>query len=328
MRRKIVKFMCLLFAVGIMIILTACGTTEMTINGGEVIEVKVGDSVELTVEADGLEPELISQIEWTVTDNEDNDCSSAVDFDGLTIKAVEEGDYVVNGYLKNGMTKWVGSVDLTIEHDKLKINKGDSITVYMGEKETIKFSGKNLPDIDADAIDWSSDDTKIVKVKKGKLIPKGEGKTKVRGEYSDGERVWKGTVTVKVKYKKVSFTNGEIVIGHSGSAPVLIHAPSDEHCYVCFKSISGGSNFAFLVKKGQSKEVLAPLGKYELYYATGTTWYGKKYRFGPGTSYIKAKDTFNFYQDSMYIHGTELTLYKVINGNMESETVDASEFPG
>ena len=75
-------------------------------------------------------------------------------------------------------------------------------------------------------------------------------------------------------------------------------------------------------------EVEVPLGKYEVYYCYGDTWYGEKYKFGSQTLYAKADDIFEFYENNEGVYGYTLTLYRVSNGNLDTESIKESQFPG
>lgn len=87
------------------------------------------------------------------------------------------------------------------------------------------------------------------------------------------------------------------------------------------------SDIAFCVKAGRSIKIDVPIGKYELYYATGTTFYGTKYLFGSRTVCTKADTILEFYTDGKYYQGHTVTLYKVENGNMSTREIDESQFP-
>ena len=78
---------------------------------------------------------------------------------------------------------------------------------------------------------------------------------------------------------------------------------------------------------GESAEILVPLGKYLIYYATGNTWYGKKSLFGDDTSYYQCDGTFDFYADGDYYMGYTLELYPQIDGNLETSPIPATDFP-
>jgi hypothetical protein len=80
------------------------------------------------------------------------------------------------------------------------------------------------------------------------------------------------------------------------------------------------------VRGGDTIEVEVPLGTYVVKYASGTTWYGYDYRFGPETSYNKAETTFDFRNDGYQITGYTVTLYQVRDGNMQTRRLNAGEF--
>ena len=136
----------------------------------------------------------------------------------------------------------------------------------------------------------------------------------------------------------VLVSNGEIVKDTSLEqlAPLTVETSGVKSYYVFLKCLSvSGAGFhlpsagdmSFYVTSGQSAEVLVPLGEYEVYYATGETWYGPEIKFGSGTEYFKCGKTLSFVETLSGYSGWTMTLYPVYNGNLETETLTAAEFP-
>jgi hypothetical protein len=80
------------------------------------------------------------------------------------------------------------------------------------------------------------------------------------------------------------------------------------------------------VRSGTTVEVEVPLGTYEVRYASGETWYGYEYLFGPETSYSKADKTFTFEIIGNQIRGFTITLYKVARGNLRTSRIKPTDF--
>jgi hypothetical protein len=80
------------------------------------------------------------------------------------------------------------------------------------------------------------------------------------------------------------------------------------------------------VRSGTTVSIAVPLGTYEVRYASGTSWYGYDYLFGPDTAYSKADRTFRFEVFGNQVSGFTITLYKVANGNLQTSAIRASEF--
>lgn len=108
-----------------------------------------------------------------------------------------------------------------------------------------------------------------------------------------------------------------------------IECDADEVSYQSRKNerLCKRRDISFFVSAGKTAEVDVPLGKYEIYYATGETWYGEDYLFGPTTQRYKCDDTFIFEINGDYVEGWTLTLYAVYNGNMDSDPVSEADFP-
>ena len=127
-----------------------------------------------------------------------------------------------------------------------------------------------------------------------------------------------------------TITNGHIVEYPSDEmlAPLGIYADSSSNFYIRLRSLDNSSNdMGFLVKRGDMAEVSVPLGEYEIYYATGESWYGPDYLFGEETRRYQCEGTFDFYDDGEYYQGWTLELYLQDNGNMDSDPIDASQWP-
>lgn len=80
------------------------------------------------------------------------------------------------------------------------------------------------------------------------------------------------------------------------------------------------------VRGGQDLRVKAPLGRFVIKYAYGSTWHGYKELFGPATQFAKAEDIFSFTSDDAVVEGYVITLYKVANGNLQTETISKGDF--
>jgi len=133
------------------------------------------------------------------------------------------------------------------------------------------------------------------------------------------------------QYDTVTFYNGEIYNTPTSEclAPLSIKASRGKSYYVVLDHIkSPTDDMSFMIKPNSTAEVTVPLGEYEIYYACGDTWYGTEHHFGSETSYNKCEGTFEFYFDGEYYQGWSLELIEQYNGNMDTDVIPASEFPG
>lgn len=80
------------------------------------------------------------------------------------------------------------------------------------------------------------------------------------------------------------------------------------------------------VRSGTTVNVDVPLGTYEVRFASGESWYGYAYLFGPDTAYSKADKTFTFEVVGNQVNGFTITLYKVAHGNLPTSTIRPTEF--
>ncbi len=119
--------------------------------------------------------------------------------------------------------------------------------------------------------------------------------------------------------------NGAIRRYHyaSADAPLGISTSSGENYYVKLVRPSSGETVVdVFIVGGNTVEIDVPSGTYELRYASGRTWYGYHYLFGPNTAYSKANRLFSF----TYGRGYDVTLYKVANGNLSTQRMSEEDF--
>jgi hypothetical protein len=110
-------------------------------------------------------------------------------------------------------------------------------------------------------------------------------------------------------------------------APFEIKTASGGHYLVKLVDAYTHSNvMAVFVRGGESVTVDVPLGTFEVRYASGQAWYGYEFLFGPETSYSKADNVFTFSDEGDRITGFTLTLYSVPYGNLDTSSVEPSEF--
>ena len=117
--------------------------------------------------------------------------------------------------------------------------------------------------------------------------------------------------------------SGKVFLGSTldcGSS-LTIKSSSNQACYIKLKNANKSDVFSFFVRAGEEVEVPVPEGKYYVYFAYGTDWYGPKYLFGSETSCSKDDELLDF---SAYYF--EYPLYPVTNGNFSETPIDLSEF--
>lgn len=112
-------------------------------------------------------------------------------------------------------------------------------------------------------------------------------------------------------------------------APLEIKTQGSTNYYIYLKDLNNATenDISFFVRGGEAVEIDVPIGSYQIYYCSGTKWYGVKEKFGPNTVYTTSEELLEFTQDSQYVYGHTITLYKVEDGNFDTEAISASEFP-
>lgn len=115
--------------------------------------------------------------------------------------------------------------------------------------------------------------------------------------------------------------------GQPAIAPLEIRSQSGSDYFVKVTNQYTGEDVSTIyIRGGDTVSIEVPLGTYEIKYASGETWYGDQKLFGTQTSYSKADELFTFSDTGYQITGYTITLYQVVNGNLETITLDPSQF--
>ncbi len=110
-------------------------------------------------------------------------------------------------------------------------------------------------------------------------------------------------------------------------APFQIDATQASHNLVkLVDAQTGAAILTVFVQGGSITKVHVPLGTYEVRCATGDSWYGYEYLFGPDTTYSKTDETFSFNIEEEKIRGYTITLYKVADGNLHTSPIEPDKF--
>lgn len=126
--------------------------------------------------------------------------------------------------------------------------------------------------------------------------------------------------------KPAPYYNGQVLNEpHSACCcPLSVEVKGDDAYYIYLKALHTSlDTMEFMIKPGSSVELDVPVGRYEIYYATGKTWYGVDQKFGPETAYYKCDGTFQFTETS----GWALELYEQVGGNLDTDKISANDFP-
>jgi hypothetical protein len=110
-------------------------------------------------------------------------------------------------------------------------------------------------------------------------------------------------------------------------APFSIKASPTSNFYVKLRRSDNSTDvMTVLVRKGDTFVGKAPLGMFELVYASGQNWYGEKLKFGPKTQYTKSDSILTFQKSNRKINGHSISLQSVVGGNMTSQTMNSDQF--
>lgn len=111
-------------------------------------------------------------------------------------------------------------------------------------------------------------------------------------------------------------------------APLKVVAASNgPNYYVKLVSLqSGRAAVVLFLRSGETAEVEIPTGTYDFRYASGATWYGEEFLFGPATTYSRAGEKLVFSADGDHVWGHTIELIKQVNGNLQEIQIAPTEF--
>lgn len=137
--------------------------------------------------------------------------------------------------------------------------------------------------------------------------------------------------TATVKPAQPMPGNEEILVYPAAEllCPLAVEVTGSKNYYIYLDSLTSDAyDMAFMVSPNSYAEVEVPLGMYEIYYTTGTTWYGTEDRFGDNAPCYKCDGGFYFYEDGDYYQGYSLELYLQYDGNLDTDEIPSNQFPG
>lgn len=188
----------------------------------------------------------------------------------------KEGVVIISAITPSGITAEKEIQIIPIQPESLTLECSDKdCMLIVGDKASIT-AVISPDDASNKTITWTSSDNNIATVNnKGIVKAIKPGTVTITAELVNGIS---RSISFTINPKPVSVSNG-FIKKPTGSrvAPVTIHASKDASSYVYFKhKTDSKKDFSIFVKAGTTVNVKAPLGLYEMYYASGNTWYGKK----------------------------------------------------
>jgi hypothetical protein len=110
------------------------------------------------------------------------------------------------------------------------------------------------------------------------------------------------------------------------SPPFKINNSPNSNTLLKLVNLRSGDVVTVFIRAGESVEVGVPSGNYEVRIASGRTWYGETIRFGPETAYARLDEQFRFSLEGNQLLGNEVTLSRVVDGNLSQTSINAAAF--
>lgn len=147
--------------------------------------------------------------------------------------------------------------------------------------------------------------------------------------YSDPEEVYQEVLTdAPPAPRPSSGVYDESFGGEEAIAPLEIKTEEGADYYVKLQSVANSDHIMTMyIHGGDTISVEVPLGDYIIKYTSGDTWYGDQDELYFGRdSFFQADEFFSFTNTGNQISGYTVTLYQVVDGNLETVPIDKSQF--
>lgn len=213
--------------------------------------------------------------------------------------------------------------------DVITVNPSGTFSMYVGDTKTLEVKSEKNREYD---YTFTANSTVPGMVSdKGEIKASKPGSMKITVD-AGRKYVEPVEVTVNISYKPISVKNGQMIKSPKGNciAKVELTNATKNNAYFYFKNTkSKKKDFAMYLKPGKKKTIKAPLGTYEIYYATGNTWYGPKYLFGESGSQYKNRQKAKLYKTSRAIYGIRFRIFRttVQKGNQTTQSIGKDQFP-
>ncbi|MEE1036686.1 MAG: hypothetical protein U0L15_06170 [Oscillospiraceae bacterium] len=153
-----------------------------------------------------------------------------------------------------------------------------------------------------------------------------------RANYVETEELTKSWDLVTAQLAYMRPTSSKVFANTVGSAygKFTVNASDYDAC-IKLESVEDPEKYIlFFVRANESATVYVPDGDYICKYTTGEYWYGTDVMFGADASFTLADDVFTFTttRDGNYIRyaAITITLYTVVDGNLETDPISAEDF--
>lgn len=116
----------------------------------------------------------------------------------------------------------------------------------------------------------------------------------------------------------------------SGNGKLTVNAGDFDACIKLESTKDPSKYMLFYVRANETSTIYVPDGSYVIKYTTGTHWFGLDAMFGRDASFTKADDIFTFETTTSggynYYDSITITLYTVVDGNLQTQDIPADEF--
>lgn len=102
---------------------------------------------------------------------------------------------------------------------------------------------------------------------------------------------------------------------------------SDYYYFVLVSKDTGDVEMSFFLHGNQNTNMPIPLGEYEIYYASGSEWFGEEVLFGEDTHYYKMRGAYKSAWAGMEPVNQTVDLHSASNDYVISDPIDAKNFP-
>jgi hypothetical protein len=132
----------------------------------------------------------------------------------------------------------------------------------------------------------------------------------------------------KQPYPALRLKNGSVLSRKGGSGPGVLEIKNGNRREGVVKLRAGGKRMSIYIGAKKSATISQiPNGNFEVYFASGTSWDGKRNTFSRSCGFTRFEDKMKFTSGGGQYTRYTITLNAVAGGNAPSQEIDPDDFP-
>ena len=203
------------------------------------------------------------------------------------------------------------------------------------EKATVELGARPAPGGDTEAEEAMQGLTAAFasaagKVESGGLCtgPAAVAQLTRSGAASDLRGVAKGLAPKRQPFPALKLKNGFVLSRKGGTGPGILVIKNGNNREGVVKLVSKDKRMSiYVARKGSAQVTQIPDGNFDVYFASGVSWDGKRNTFTRNCGFTKFEDKMKFTSGGGQYTQFTITLNPVSGGNAPSRQIDPKDFP-